>query len=483
MDSLVRDGSLQLSSAEMHDLGREVLEIVLHHFDNVRHRPVTTSVPRSELAARFEGSLPEAPTPIAAVMEQVRNDVFGKIMHQDHPRCFSFIPGPSNFVSVLADALASSFNVICSDWLEASGPGEVELVTIDWLRQVCGLPAGAGGLFVSGGSMANLTALGVARHRKLNDDVNRAVIYCSDQTHSSLSRGLRVLGFSAEQLRLLPSDEEFRLVPSRLAAEVSRDRAAGQRPFCVVANVGTTNTGAVDPLAELAVYCREQDLWLHADGAYGAAAALCPQALDVLRGLGGVDSLTIDPHKWLFQPYEMGCVLVRDMEWLRDAYHVRAEYLNEVHDLSDEVHFCDYGIQLTRGFRAFKLWMSLKIFGLQAFRAAVSRGIRLAEFAESRLRASSYWQIVTPASLGIVTFRLRESGSPEEDDRLILKLVGALLQDGYASMTSTRLRGRFVLRMCTINPRSTEDDVRGTLARLEELVAPLLATPTRSELA
>jgi aromatic-L-amino-acid/L-tryptophan decarboxylase len=471
MDSPARDGSLQLSPAEMQDLGREVLKVILDHFRDVHRRPVTTTVPRSQLAARFEGELPEHPTPIAAVMEQVRKDVFGNIMHQDHPRCFSFIPGPSNFVSALADALASSFNVISADWLEAAGPGEVELVTIEWLRQLCGLPPGAGGLFVSGGSMANLTALGVARQRKLNDDVSKAVIYCSDQTHSSLPRGLRVLGFGPEQVRLLPSDEEFRLSPAQLSAEIARDRAAGRRPFCVVANVGTTNTGAVDPLTQLVTICREHNLWLHADGAYGSAAVLCPEGREALRGLGEVDSLTIDPHKWLFQPYEIGCVLVRDREWLRDTYHVRAEYLNEVHDLSEEVHFCDYGIQLTRGFRAFKLWMSLKIFGLQAFREAIARGIRLAEFAESQLRASSCWSIVTPAHLGIVTFRPAGVGSPEKDDRFTQTLVAALLQDGYASLTSTRIRGRFVLRLCTINPRTTQEDIRGTLQKLEELAA------------
>ncbi len=474
-----RDGSLQLSSTETEQLGREVLDMLLAHVRDVRQRPVTTTLPGSQLAERFDLGLPEEPTPIPAVMEQVRNDVFGTIMHQDHPRCFSFIPGPSNFVSVLADALASGFNVICSDWLEAAGPGQVELVTLDWLRQLCGLPAGAGGLFVSGGSMANLTAMGVARHRKLQDDVSRAVIYCSDQTHSSVSRGLRVLGFAPEQTRVIPSDEEYRLPLSGLEAEVARDRAAGRRPFCVIANVGTTNTGAVDPLDDLAVFCRAQDLWLHADGAYGAAAVLCPQALDALRGLGEVDSLTIDPHKWLFQPYEMGCVLVRNLDWLREAYHVRAEYLNEVHDMSQEVHFCDYVIQLTRGFRAFKLWMSLKIFGLRAFREAVERGIRLAEFAESQLRASSCWQVTTPAQLGIVTFRLRAGGAPAEDDHLTHKLVRALLQDGYASITSTRLRGRFVLRLCTINPRTTEADIRGTLARLEELAARLAPLPRR----
>jgi aromatic-L-amino-acid decarboxylase len=472
MPGPARDYALQLSPAEMRHLGRQVLDIIFDHFENVRTRRVTNTKPRSELAAVLQEPLPEQAMPLSRVMQQVSGPIFGNIMHQDHPRCFSFIPGPSNFVSVMADALAAAFNVIAADWLEASGPGEIELVTIDWLRQLCGMPAGAGGLFVSGGSMANLTALGVARHHKLRDDAGNAVVYCSDQTHSSVARAIRLLGFAPSQLRVLPSDDDYRLRLAELRDHIAADRNAGRVPFCVIANVGTTNTGAVDPLADLVALCREQGIWLHADGAYGAAAVLCPDRLPDFKSIGQVDSLTIDPHKWLFQPYEMGCILVRDVSWLKDAYRVRAEYLNELQDLSEEVHFCDYGIQLTRGFRALKLWMSMKVFGLPAFRDAVARGIRLAEFAEARLRASALWEIASPAQLGIVTFRRVSAAGRRENDHLTQSLVRALLRDGYASITSTRLRGRLVLRMCTINPRTTEDDIAGTIERLEQLAQP-----------
>jgi aromatic-L-amino-acid/L-tryptophan decarboxylase len=229
-------------------------------------------------------------------------------------------------------------------------------------------------------------------------------------------------------------------------------------------------------LPHLVDLCREQDIWLHADGAYGAAAVLCPQGRQLLQGMGDADSLTIDPHKWLFQPYEMGCVLVRDAAWLKDTYHIRPEYLNELQDLSGEVHFCDNGIQLTRGFRALKLWMSLKVFGVQAFRDAVAHGMRLAEFAESRLRASSMWEVVTPAQLGMITFCPRASAAGGQGDSLTQELVRSLLRDGYASITSTRIRQRLVLRMCIINPRTTEDDVAGTIERLEQLAGSQLAS-------
>ncbi len=479
--SPTRDSTLQLSRQEMRALGEKVLNLILDHFEKLSEKTVTTSGGRTKLEKIFREPVPELPSSFEAVFAQVRDDVFGNIMHQDHPRCFSFIPGPSNFVSVMADALASAFNVISADWLEASGPSQVELVTIDWLRQLCGFPASAGGLFVSGGSMANLTALGVARHVKLGDKTANAVIYCSDQTHSSIDRAWRILGFGRDQICKLPCDENYRLPVAALRRQIQADRAADRIPFCVIANAGTTNTGSVDPLAELASLGKEENLWLHVDGAYGAAAVLCNQGQKLLEGLGQADSLILDPHKWLFQPYEMGCVLVRDMGWLKEAYCVRPEYLADVHGIGSEIHYCDYGIQLTRSFRALKLWMSLKVFGLAAFREAVMYGIETAEFAESLLRKSSHWEITSSAQLGMLTFRYRlplpQGGSDlgrsmeNAEDTLNQRLASEIIRDGYASLTTTKLRGRTVLRMCSINPRTTEEDIRNTLARLEVIAA------------
>jgi aromatic-L-amino-acid decarboxylase len=462
------DRRLQLSSADMRAMGDRTLGMILEHFENLYRRPVTNCKPRRQLEALLREPLPEYPASIEAVFEQLRRDIFGNIMHQDHPRCFSFIPGPNNFVSVMADALAAAFNVIACDWLEASGPTEIELVTIDWLRQLCGLPESAGGLFVSGGSVANLTALGAARHLKLRDQVANAVLYCSDQAHSSIFRALQILGFEPGQARKLPSDHDFRLPVTSLREAVRLDRDAGRLPFCVVANAGTTNTGAVDPLRELAELCRTENLWFHVDGAYGAAAVLCDEGRRVLDGLGQVDSLSLNPHKWLFQPYDIGCLLVRDATWLKETYCVRPEYLADVDSNDDAYHFCDHGIQLTRSFRALKLWASMKIFGLQAFREAITYGIRLAEFAESVFRNSDSWTVTTPAQLGIVTFRFRCEGKPNTfEDSANQQIASRMVDDGYASLSTTRLHGRTVLRMCTINPRTTEADIRSTVGKME----------------
>ena len=460
--------SLTLSREEMRALGYRVVDILVEHLAELPDKPVTRKAGRAGLEARLREPLPEHGADALAVLDQVERDVLDNIMHLDHPRFFAFVPSPGNFVGAMADALAAGFNVFAGTWLEASGPAQIELVAIDWLRQACGLPDSAGGLFVSGGSMANITALAVARHVKLGNRDADGVVYCSDQTHSSIERGMRVLGFRDDQLGRVPSDDRFRLDVPALQRAVEADRRAGRLPFCVVANAGTTNTGAIDPLPALATYCRQEGLWLHVDGAYGAAAALCERGRDLLQGLGEADSLALDPHKWLFQPYEIGGVLVRQARWLRETFHILPEYLADTEGQAGEVNYCDRGIQLTRGFRALKLWMSLKVFGAAGFRAALNRGFELAETAEAVARGLPDWEVVTPAQLGIVTFRYAPPGvAAEELERLNQALVDGMIADGFAMVSSTVLRGQTVLRLCTINPRTTADDVRETLARLD----------------
>jgi glutamate/tyrosine decarboxylase-like PLP-dependent enzyme len=358
----------------------------------------------------------------------------------------------------------------------------MELVTIDWLREICGFPPEAGGLFVSGGSMANLTALAAARHARFESrglDAGSATVYLSDQTHSSVERALLVLGFRKDQIRKVPADGDLRLPVTEVRNRVVADRLAGRFPFCVVANAGTTNTGAVDPLHELADLCAQEKLWLHADGAYGAAAMLCERGRTALAGLERVDSLSLDPHKWLFQPIEIGCVLLRDRRRLHDAFTIHPEYLRDVHRDQEAVNFCDYGVQLTRGFRALKLWMSLQIFGLDAFRKAVDRGFDLAEIAEAVLREADCWEVMTPAQMGIVSFRYVAPGWTDERlDEIQGRIVDGLRAEGFAIVTSTVLRGRTALRLCTINPRTTDEDIRATILHMARIGEGLTTGPT-----
>ena len=453
---------LQLSKEQMQALGYRIVDLLVDHFEHLSDSPVAGRGTRPLLEARLREPLPEQPADSEGVLRKLEQDVLPFMLHVDHPRFFAFVPSPSNFVSAMADALAAGLNPFLGTWLGGSGPAQVELITIDWMRQICGLPPETGGLLVSGGSMANLTALAVARHAKHGENPGSGVINFSDQTHASIEKGLRVLGFRADQIRKLPSDKDFRLSPELLGCQIAADRAAGRRPFCVIANAGTTSTGAVDPLPEIARICEDAGLWLHADGAYGVAAALCEQGRAALTGLEAVDSLSLDPHKWLFQPFEIGCVLVRDGTLLSDTFRTRPEYMKDAVPAEDEVNLSDRGIQLTRGFRALKLWMSFKVFGVEAFRRAVAWGIEQAEIAEARLRESPLWEITTAAQLGVVTFR-----STAGDDGFQRKLIDRLAADGFAFLSSTTLRGRTVLRLCTINPRTTARDIHDTIDRLE----------------
>jgi glutamate/tyrosine decarboxylase-like PLP-dependent enzyme len=248
---------------------------------------------------------------------------------------------------------------------------------------------------------------------------------------------------------------------------VAQDRGSGKIPFCVVANAGTTNTGAVDPLDDLATLCWEEGLWLHVDAAYGGGAIVCDDGRCLLQGLGKADSLAIDPHKWLFQPYEMGAVLVKDVNWLRDTFLVISDYGEDEVLSEEEVNYCDYGLQLTRHFRALKLWMSLKAYGVEVFRKAVAHGIHLAEMAQGELANYPNLELTSPAQLGIVTFRYIEDdlSMPKLND-INRKIVTQCIVDRFAMLSSTKLKGMVVLRLCTINSETTETDIQETIARI-----------------
>lgn len=444
--------------------------MLVDHFTGIHDESVGRKGSRAELQALLGGSAPEEPGNPAEIIAPLKEQLFANMLHVDHPRFFAFVPGPNNFVSVMADALAAGFNTFTGTWFAGSGPAQVELTLIDWLRQICGFPDGAGGLLVSGGSMANLTGLAVGRHEKLGDDLTGAVAYIGDQCHSSVARALRVLGIKRDNICAIPSDADFRMSLDALKSAVANDRAAGKRPFCVVANAGTTNTGAVDPLPEIAGLTRREDLWFHIDGAYGAPAVLTEKGRAALGGLELADSLSLDPHKWLFQSFETGCVLVRDRALLLRTFQVMPEYLRDTEGVADEVNFGNYGVQLTRSFRALKLWLSIRTFGLANFRKAIARGIEIAEIAQRELEATESWEIVTPARLAVVTFRFNPPGLDDAAvDALQGRMVEAMLADGYALATSTVLDGRPVLRFCTINPRTTDDEARETVRRMTEM--------------
>lgn len=454
---------LTLSREEMRDFGYRVIDLLVDHFANLRDDRVGAKADPGKIISLFDKDPPEEGRDPNELLAQLERDVFPNNLHVDHPRFFAFVPGPNNFVSTMADALAAGFNIFNGTWLGGSAAAAVELGVVRWLCRTCGLPESAGGLFVSGGSMANLTGLVAARNSLLKDRIEGAIIYFSDQTHSSVQRALHVIGFMREQMRKLPSDQNFRLSTQTLRNAIAEDRAKGLRPFCIIANAGTTNTGAVDPLNELADFTAKEKLWLHVDGAFGAASVLSERGRALLGGLERADSISLDPHKWLFQSFECGCVLVRDVTLLRSAFQIKADYLRDVHRATVEFNPADHGVQLTRSFRALKVWLSLQTFGVAAFREAITRGFELAEISERELRARKGWEILSPAQMATVCFRFGDK------DEMQTKLVDAMMADQFALLTSTALRGVASLRLCTINPRTTEQDIIETIDRLDKI--------------
>src|SRR5437762_8909628 len=453
---------ISLPLEEMRRFGYRVVDLLAYHFAHMGRGPVGAKAEPGRILSLFNGDPSEKGRDPQEILAQLEREVFPNNLHVDHPRFFAFVPGPNNFVSAMADTLAAGFQIFNGTWFGGSAAAALELGVIRWLARICGLPSIAGGLFVSGGSVANMTGLMAARHSVLQDRVDGATIYFSDQTHSSVERALRVIGFGSERIRKLESDNDFRLSIQNLRGSIADDRAKGLRPFCIVANAGTTNTGAIDPLAELADLAAKEELWLHVDGAFGAASILSDRGRTLLGGLDRADSITLDPHKWLFQSFECGCVLVRDAARLKSAFQIKADYLRDVYRETEEINPCDYGIQLTRSFRALKVWLSLQTFGLAAFRQAITRGFGLAEVAERELRARKGWEILSPAQMATVCFRFGKS------DELQTQLVDEMMKDGYALLTSTELRGRACLRLCTINPRTTEEDIIETVRRLDK---------------
>lgn len=449
---------LELDPEELRRLGHWVVDRTIEHLRTLRDQPAISVEGLETLQAQLGGPLPRTPAALDDGLRLLADVALHNQQHGDHPRYFARVPGPSSPVAILGDWLAVGLQSVASSWGGGSGPATLEIVALEWLREALGLRPGSEGVLASGGSMANVTCLIAARHR-----VGTGIVYLSDQTHSSIQRGLLAMGYTAADLRVLPTDDiTLRLDPATLAAAIATDLEDGHRPSIVIATAGTTNTGAVDDLPAIAALCTEHRLWLHVDGAYGGPAGLLGPSGGVAH-LALADSFVMDPHKWLFQPYDIACAWVAEPGLLEATYAVNPEYLKDVR--GGVVELSNRSLELTRRSRAAKLWLTLRTYGIDAITDAVRRGVGLAEYAQSRIEADPRLTIATPAQIGIVTFTA-PGASPEQH----WAASRALTADGYAAVTCTALHGRTVLRLCTINPQTTTDDIDGTIERLAELL-------------
>lgn len=404
--------------------------------------------------------------------------IFGFRVRMDHPRFFGFIPSPASDLSWLGEVLNSAYNTHAGSWFQSSGPSAVEKHLLAWLaRDVLGFPESAGGCFVSGGSMANLSALMLARDQKLAfEDRHRAVAYTSDQTHSSLAKGLGILGFHPSQVRKVPCDEGLRIDVSMLQSAIDEDKASGKVPFLIVGNAGTTNTGSVDPFVKLAVIAKEQNMWLHADGAYGASALLCRPRRHVLQGMELCDSVSWDAHKWLFQTYGCGMILVRDRAMLTQSFGTSAEYTQDAAEAAESLpNFWNYGPELTRPARAMKLWFTIQLLGLDEISRAIDHGFGLAEGAQAALELLPDWEVVSPAQMGIICFRFKPSDTEGVNlDELNREISQEAIQRNVAAPLTTKLHGSLVMRMCSIHPELTATEMRDIIHSLDGIAQSLI---------
>jgi aromatic-L-amino-acid/L-tryptophan decarboxylase len=465
------DDPLGLDSRTMRELGYRTVDLLVERLERERGGPPLRRATPAEIRGRLHGPPPEQPEPFGEILERLDRDVLPFASRDGHPRFFGFVPFAGTWPGALGDLIASGSNLYAGSWMESAGASQVELEVLGWFKDWIGYPADAAGSLVSGGSAGNITALACAREALAGPMRADLVLYVSDQAHSSIARAARMLGFRPEQVRVLPSDERFRLAPETLRVAITADLARGLTPFCAVAQGGATNTGSVDPLDGLARVCREHGAWLHVDAAYGGFAVLADPGL--LPGLAQADSVTLDPHKWLYQPFECGCVLVRDGQALRNAFEILPDYLRDAEADAEEVNFCDLGLQLTRSARALKIWVSLSYFGLEAFRQAIRRSLEVAAAAARRVEESQMLELMAPPSLGVVCFRRRDL-----DEAANAGLVSALERSGTGLISTTRLHGRFALRMCVLNHQSTPEDVEAVVAFLET-AEPQAPEPTR----
>jgi aromatic-L-amino-acid decarboxylase len=450
-----------------------MLDDMLDHLANLRQEPAWQPVPPSTAAALDE-PIPYEPASAEAVYEAFCDHIQPYTNGNRHPRAWGWVRGTGTPLAMLADMLASGINAHMAGGNQA--PALVEEQCLRWLAQLMGMPPETSGLLTSGGSMANLIGLAIARHAKAGFDVRqdglqsehpRLLVYGSTETHSWAQKAVELFGLGSESYRRIPVDDAHRIHLDQLRAQIAADIAAGHRPIAIIANCGTVNTGAIDDLPALATLCRDHDLWFHVDGAFGALLQLTPHYRHLVRGLELADSLAFDLHKWIYLPFEIGCVLVRDPQAHTAAFATRASYLEEAEGgiMAGGLPFADRGIELTRSFKALKLWMSLKVHGVATYAALIEQNMTQAAHLESLIRSHAQLEMLAPRAMNVVCFRFLDDRLDQTAlDRINRRLVVELQESGLYIVSGTVLEGRYALRVANTNHRSRMDDFDSLVA-------------------
>jgi aromatic-L-amino-acid decarboxylase len=466
---------LDPSADEIRDWSNSVIQLMADYLSDLRDRPVYRGMSSREIRDQLDATLPVKGKDFEHLLKVFRETIIPFSRQNPHPRMFGYVQSPGTPLAAFADLLASMLNANLTVWRSAPAPVELERLTIDWIRKILGFNTEAGGLFVSGGSMANLAAIAAARQVKDNSS-GRLRMYASSETHFSIAKAAALLGIGRENVRLVAVDGRFKIRLDDLIAKITADLEAGYIPFCVVANAGTVNTGAVDSLAEIREVADRFQLWMHVDGSYGAFAILSESAKKFFTGIEQADSIALDPHKWLYLPVDVGCVIYREPHLARSAFVHEAEYTRIISEEADEAFaFWDYGPELSRRFRALKVWMLLKGVGLDALAEAIESNLACARHLESMVRTSDDFEMVAPVELSIFCFRhvpaqLRRESS-EAIDAFNERLLVALQRDGSSYLSNATINSRFALRGCVLNYRTTLRDMEILLDDLRRVAS------------
>jgi aromatic-L-amino-acid/L-tryptophan decarboxylase len=447
-------------------LGHQMIDDMFEYLQKVRERPVWKPIP-AETKQHFKHSLPFEPQAAASIYQEFVEHILPYTKGNIHPRFWSWVEGGGTPLGMLADMLAAGMNP--NNAIGDHAAVYVENQVIEWSKQMFGFPPAASGILLSGGSIANITAL-IAARNSYNKNIRKQgvgavngqlVLYTSSETHNCITKAVEIIGVGSENMRLVPVDENYRIRTELLRTMIANDKEAGLLPFCIIGNAGTVNTGAIDDLDELASIANEHGCWFHIDGAFGALPKLLPEFARQLSGIEKADSLAFDFHKWLYVNYEVGCVLIRDGQAHRNAFSVSANYLlsHEKGLAAGPEPFSNFGMELSRGFKALKVWMSLKEHGVEKYKRLIRQNLEQAQYLSQLVQEKENFQLLAATSLNIVCFRYNPGNYSEVDLNVLNKNILMELQEqGIAAPSYTLLQGRYAIRVAITNHRSRLED-------------------------
>jgi aromatic-L-amino-acid decarboxylase len=464
-----------MSKEEFLRFGHELVDWIAQYFDRIEDLPVLASIEPGDLKAQLPASPPQHGEPMEKIISDLDRLIVPALTHWSHPSFFAYFATSTSGPGILGELLTAAFDNKAMLWRTSPASTELEDVTVDWLRQMMGLDAGMTGIIYDTASVSSMHAIAAAREgveQRIREegmsgrpDLPLLRVYVSEHAHSSIEKGVITLGLGQRGLRKIPTDSEFRMDPKALAAAIEEDKRSGYLPFCIVATVGTTSTSSIDPVREIIPIGEEHAMWLHVDAAYAGSAAVVPELRHILAGCERADSIVVNPHKWLFTPFDLSVLYTRHMDLLRRAFSLVPEYLRTPEQETVRSG-SDYGIQLGRRFRALKLWMVMRYFGHEGLAARIREHCRLAKQFASWVDASPDWELMAPTPLALVCFRAAPKVERETDgirakrlDALNEAIMHGVNATGKALLSHTKLNDKLTLRLSIGNIRTTEKHV------------------------